>query len=147
MSMKPGDSLVDYGCGTGRALRHFSGWGLSVTGVDIAENCLEENVAFVRACLWDLPELSSKWAYCTDVMEHIPEERIDDVLSGIAERSQAAYFQIATTKDASGPLIIGEPLHLTVKAMDWWYDRLSRFWDTAMAKKGTGVIARCRGTR
>ena len=147
MNMKPGDSLIDYGCGTGRALEHFIGWGLTVTGVDIAENCMETDVNFVRACLWNLPDLQSTWGYCTDVMEHIPEEMVLPVLEQIAERSErGVFFQIALTKDASGPLILGEPLHLTVKPMDWWFDVLSQFWQTGVIKRGTGMIARCYGT-
>ena len=115
-------------------------------GVDIADNCLEEDVAFMRACLWRLPKITSKWAYCTDVMEHIPEEKVNDVLEQIFERTDGgAFFQIALTKDASGPLILGEPLHLTIQDTDWWFGQLCKFWDTVVTRRGTNLIAKCHG--
>ena len=148
LGMQERQSLIDYGCGTGRALKHFASWGLDVLGIDIAENCLEVDVAFMRACLWDLPDVKSTHAYCTDVMEHIPEDRVDDVLAGIAKRSIGAYFQIALRPDSSGPMIIGEQLHLTVKGDDWWRHKLRKYWDeVSMKVLSTNVRAICRGVR
>ena len=40
-----GDTLIDFGCGTGRAAQKFADMGLEVTGVDIAENALDEGVS------------------------------------------------------------------------------------------------------
>lgn len=144
--MAAGDSLIDYGCGTGRALTLFQGWGLSVRGVDIAKNCLDSDLPFIRACLWDMPELSSKWAYCTDVMEHIPEEKVDSVLAQIAERCEGAFFQIAMRPDSSGMLIIGEQLHLTVRDINWWERALKKHWPSVEMKDlTTRCLGICRG--
>jgi len=146
LEMALGGSLIDYGCGTGRALIHFRDWGLEVTGVDIAANCMEAWLPFVRACLWELPPVSSDWAYCTDVMEHIPENRVDDVLHGIRSRTaKGAFFQIAMRPDASGPLIIGEQLHLTIKPIEWWKRRLEKHWpEVHMEDLTTRCLAVCR---
>lgn len=40
LGLKPGDSLLDLGCGPGLYSRQFSAYGLKVTGVDLSENSL-----------------------------------------------------------------------------------------------------------
>ena len=80
LSPETGDTLIDFGCGLGRATEFFGQKGLRATGVDFV-NVLEMDVPFVRACLWDLPDLSCDWGFCADVMEHIPTAKVDDVAS------------------------------------------------------------------
>lgn len=124
---KLGRSLIDYGAGPGRATYHFQTMGLDVLAVDHAANALETEVPFRQACLWDMPgDLGpSDFAFCCDVMEHIPPEKVDAVLEGIARRTKvAAFFRIALHPDSMGARTIGEPLHLTVQPAEWWLDRL-----------------------
>lgn len=140
LNMKPGESVIDYGCGTGRALKLFQEMDIKVTGIDHAANCLETDVPFIQSCLWDLPDIESDYAFCTDVMEHIPEEKVSDVLNGIKERCRAAYFQICLTKDGFGPLILGEPLHLTVQPVEWWAQKMPWAKKTIHAKSTSAVF-------
>lgn len=130
-------TLIDFGCGTGKAAEYFQRRGLDVTGVDIAANCLNPevfSVPLVVACLWALPStLKAKFGFCTDVLEHIPPERVDAVLAGIAASCQSqAYFQIATFEDRFGT-VVGEPLHLTVRPPLWWYAQLGVHWPHVQA--------------
>lgn len=130
-SMQTGQSLTDYGAGPARATFEFQKRGLRVTAVDIAPNARETEVPFVEACLWDLPDTlgASDWAYCCDVLEHIPTMKVDDVLTGIAKRTNlGAYFRIATRPDRMGPKLLNKPLHLTIKDGEWWRRKLEQFW-------------------
>lgn len=125
-----GDTLIDFGCGTGRAAAAFQDRGLNVVGVDHAVNCLDEGVEvpLCVACLWDLPEpLSARFGFCTDVMEHIPPEKVIDTLQGIHDATEAAFFVICTEDDSFGELI-GERLHLTVRPSAWWTTVLEKIW-------------------
>jgi len=147
LGIKPGDSVIDFGCGTGRAAKKFMDYGVNVTGVDIADNCLDGNVNinFVLACLWS-PEcdLRADYGFCADVMEHIPESRVDRSLQTIHESTDAVFFQIATRHDVMGRLI-GEPLHMTVKDEDWWYTKLNEFWHSVhITPKKSEFLAVCR---
>jgi hypothetical protein len=128
LGMALGDSVNDYGCGTGRASAKFIALGYALTAVDFAVNALEHDVPFVKACLWDLPDnLESDWAYCTDVMEHIPIEKVEAVISGISSRTlKGAYFNIATRPDNLGALI-GRKLHMTVMQGSGWRAFLSKY--------------------
>lgn len=124
--MKMGETLIDFGSGPCRATKWFQDQGLHVLAIDFAPNARETEVPFIEACLWDIPESvkAHDYGFCTDVMEHIPEEKVDAVLESVACLTrQAAYFRVATRPDVFGPRLLGKPLHVTVKPGDWWYLR------------------------
>ena len=139
LGMKQGDSVIDFGCGTGRASAKFKSLGYNVKSIDFAANCVDEGVDldFIQACLWDLPDIRAEYGYCTDVMEHIPPEKVQDVISGIASRVKAAYFNIATRDDALGALI-GKKLHMTVMDAAHWESLLKLHWDDVMVIEHDG---------
>lgn len=124
LGMYQGESLIDYGAGTGRATDWFRSQGLSVVAVDHVPNAIEfPDVPFVEASLWALPESlePSDWGFCCDVLEHIPPKKVADVMQAIADRSRkGAWLRIATRPDRMGPRILGSPLHLTVRSGEWW---------------------------
>lgn len=120
-------SIIDFGCGTGRALKRFEQSGFNVLGIDITDNSLEEDVNFIQGCLWDLPELHADYGYCTDVMEHIPVEKVDPVLKNISRCTDKVYFNISTRDDNLGALI-GKRLHMTLMDSENWRKVLSKYW-------------------
>jgi len=144
LGMSKSDTLIDFGCGTGRPAAQFQRMGLDVIAIDHATNCLDADVSvnFLQSCLWDLPkELSGMYGYCTDVMEHIPPEKIDGVLSEIRRViSGKVFFQIATFPDGMGKRI-GETLHLSVYPSEWWREKLSEHWDGVMVSGSRNCIA------
>lgn len=129
LGMKPGDTVIDFGCGTGRGAQALQDNGYKVTAVDFAPNCLDEGITvpFVQGCLWDLPDIRADWGYCTDVMEHIPTEKVGDVLRNISERVKGCYFAISTRDDSLG-WIAGKKLHLSILMPEQWQQLLGAFW-------------------
>jgi SAM-dependent methyltransferase len=128
MGVEPGDTLVDFGCGTGRATKLLIDNGVNAIGVDIAPNALENDIPFTQSLLWNLPDeivfRNSKFGLCCDVMEHIPTEKVSEVLSNIAQSvMEAVYFTIDDDLDEMG-VLIGATLHLTVKPEAWWKGQL-----------------------
>jgi len=144
MRMERGDKLIDFGCGTGRPAMQFQRMGAAVLGVDHVSNCLDPNtnITFLQCCLWDMPpNLESDYGYCTDVMEHIPPEKVDGVLSEIKRIvRKKVFFQIATFPDGMGKRI-GETLHLSVHGPRWWEDKLSEHWDSVTVRGTRNCIA------
>jgi len=140
MGMEMEDSVIDFGCGTGRAAQLFWDLNFEVTGVDIAENCLDPsiNIPLQIGCLWEPINLRAKFGFCTDVMEHIPPEHVEKTLDNIWTCiEEGVFFQIATRRDGFGPRLIGEPLHLTIKPAEFW---LSHFENTKVIKQTPGFI-------
>jgi SAM-dependent methyltransferase len=132
-------TIIDWGCGTGRASKKLYEAGFDVTMVDFASNCLDDDVAelaknndklrFIKHDLTKKCDLMADFGYCTDVMEHIPEDGIDKVLGNILLCSKNVFFQISTQKDGfGGHPDIDEDLHLTVHGYFWW---LQQFHDQA----------------
>lgn len=140
----PGQTVIDYGSGSCRAMKVFRQHGLRPIGVDIATNAMPEGMPFtvVPAALWDLPEelAPADWCFCCDVLEHLPEDKIDAALAGMAARTRSGgYIQPALQPDHAGPRLIGAPLHLTVRPAEWWIETIGRHFeveDAGRARNG-----------
>jgi len=128
-----GDSILDLGAGAGYGSRYFQDAGLRVLAIDIARNAMAPDIAarvpLLVGNMWDIPvEIVADWGFSRDVMEHIPTDRVDDVLRFIRKSTRkATYFNIALRPDGCGRLI-GETLHLTVRSLDWWVEKLGAYW-------------------
>jgi 2-polyprenyl-3-methyl-5-hydroxy-6-metoxy-1,4-benzoquinol methylase len=143
-------TIVDFGCGTGRAAKRFQEMGYSVTGIDIAKNCLDQDVKlsglpFIESCLWDLPEdLMFDYGYCIDVMEHIPESKVDLVIGNIFNCvRRGVFFVIDTNKDNFGRFI-NDDLHLTIHGQKWWDEKIARAREKYHINESVRCHVRCR---
>lgn len=136
LPMRAGESVIDFGAGAGYASLALVDAGYRVLAVDIAANALAPHIAarvpLLLASLWDLPvTLGADWGFCSDVMEHVPPDRVDDVLRTIRLATRrASYFSISLRPDGCG-VLIGEALHLSVHPIDWWLARLAAQWPAA----------------
>ena len=128
-------TLFDLGCGTGRSTQKLISAGFDATGVDIANNCLDEQVPFIWACLWSR-DFKADWIYCCDVMEHIPTHHVDEVLNNM---NGDAYLRIFLKPDRFGKEI-GSVLHLTVKPFEWWEEKIINRW-RSVESSSTDVVA------
>jgi 2-polyprenyl-3-methyl-5-hydroxy-6-metoxy-1,4-benzoquinol methylase len=122
-------TIADFGCGTGRAVRWLLDRGFDAVGVDIAPSALEENVPFVQCALWEAEKLPRvDYAICTDVLEHIPTERVRDTLKAIhGAVGRGCYLNIDTIPDSMG-VNIGKTLHMTVMPSEQWEALLKELW-------------------
>jgi hypothetical protein len=121
--------VIDFGCGTGRGakrIHELTGCELILT--DFAGNCLDDDLGnwytFYRHDLTEPLALQSNYGFCTDVLEHIPPEQVDLVITNIMRASERVFFQISLVDDHCGALI-GQALHLSVHAMDWWANKFA----------------------
>lgn len=134
---KRDESLIDFGCGTGRGGHTLSALcGLNTTLVDFAPNCLDAEVReaieefpdklrFVERDLSKPLDLKAKYGYCTDVLEHIPPEQVEQVIDNIMQCVEGCFFQICLTEDHFGK-IVGHPLHLSVHDHAWWKEQFEK---------------------
>lgn len=130
--VRPSGTVIDFGCGTGRASLKFKEAGLEPILIDFASNCRDHEARTLPFFEFDLRELipiRANYGFCTDVMEHIAPDQVDIVISNIMMASETVYFQISTREDNAG-FLINQKLHLTVRPHSWW---LSLFEDAGYA--------------
>jgi len=104
------DDVLDYGCGKG-VLAATIGW--EINQYDPATRPGTPVPADVVAC--------------TDVLEHIEPENLDDVLSHIASLTKKVAFLNISTRKANKKLKDGRNAHLIVKPAEWWAKQLSKY--------------------
>lgn len=115
-------SILDYGCGRSRTvdwLGHLMGAKPFRFDPAIPE-------------FSNLPVARTDLVLCTDVMEHIPMEGIDRVLSSIKLLSDNAFFTIALT-EAKEILPNGENAHCTIRPGKWWAEKIAAHFGIAVA--------------
>lgn len=145
-----GSQVIDFGAGTGRGALAIAGLGqCRVHMLDFAANCLDAEVkkhvyfndppwpksehssvnpemfqlAFTQHDLTKPSPVQAEYGFCTDVMEHIPPEDVNKVLTTVLMAARHVFFQISTVDDVCG-VLIGQPLHLSVHPYEWWLQKL-----------------------
>lgn len=111
-------TLIDYGCGLGRQYseeRVHDWWGVTPTLYDPAVPEFAEK-----------PDGDFDGAICTDVLEHVPEEELDDLLAEIYGYARKAVFFTICCRKAKRCLPDGKNCHVTIRPTEWWHQKLRR---------------------
>lgn len=115
-------SALDYGAGKGAHyadVSEFDGKTLEqALGFEVAKfDPAVERFAARPTTVFDL-------VWCTDVLEHVPEEDIAYVLADIASFATKAVFITVATYPAKKQLPNGENAHVTLKGATWWAEKI-----------------------
>ena len=114
--VKP-QSVIDYGCGRSRLPDLLKYLGVpKVTRYDPAIPAYSAR-----------PEAKHDLLISVDVMEHLPEDEVDGVLSDMMSLGRNAVLVI-NTRLAKTILPDGRNAHLTVRPAIWWLKTLKRHW-------------------
>lgn len=132
----PSDAnVIDLGCGRATLAYYFTSL---YVGVDASESVIkmdrekyaqDERKTFFHLGFSELYEVEQDvgfdWAICADVMEHIPEDHVMEVIESIAGLSCRNFAFLISTRPSYilGPS--GENLHVTVHDADWWIEQLN----------------------
>lgn len=86
--LKPGDSVLDVGCGGGTKTKYLIGEGLRVTGIDFAENMIAiakrevPTGTFFTMDVKEIPRLGKIYdgVFAQATLLHVPKREVEDVL-------------------------------------------------------------------
>lgn len=134
--------VLDYGCAKGFLVKAFHLLGMKNTkGVDISEYAIKNSDVMVSDCLHrftdieDLtrifPDPQFDMVICKDVLEHIAEQELPDVLSWFRKNSKAIFVAVPTAEDdVSNKFIIpayhNDVTHITIKSENFWRNSLEK---------------------
>lgn len=111
-------SILDYGCGKGH---------------QYTNRFVHEEYFFgIMPSLYDpgveefskLPKGTFDAVISTDVLEHIEEEDISDVIKQIFSKAEKFVYLGICNKPAIAILPDGRNAHVTLKSFDWWLDKI-----------------------
>lgn len=131
-------TFLDAGCGDCVIHKELTR-DFQVTGVDLVNVSRFIN-EFIQGALWNRDIFQNRqWdiVWCCDVLEHIPEEKINSVIKNLRQScKKVAVFSIYTDVDQMGEKLIGSPLHLTVKPYRFWLQKIQRDFKTIYIESG-----------
>lgn len=105
-----GSTVLDYGCGKG-TLKETLGWDIDEYDPAIPGKDAEPEV---HDCV-----------VCTDVLEHIEPECLDDVLAHIVSLMRLSGLLVVATRPAKKSLPDGRNAHLIIQPWYWWEEKIS----------------------
>jgi 2-polyprenyl-3-methyl-5-hydroxy-6-metoxy-1,4-benzoquinol methylase len=104
-------TILDYGCGRGTLAASMAP--IRVSGYDPG---IPGKEGMPKPC--DL-------VVCTDVLEHVEEDRLDAVLDHLKTLAGKALYLVIATREANATLPDGRNAHLLVRSAQWWTDKLA----------------------
>ena len=124
------DSVLDVGCGNGSAVEIFTQAGKKVMGVEYSHWLVEtwikkkfpkNNIIEGDASELPFPDNSFDLVFCSEVLEHLPEEKVYKAL-GEMYRIARKYFygSVCYRQDERGKY------HLTIQPKEWWQKAFER---------------------
>lgn len=116
-------TVLDYGCGKAA---HYKKEKPINELFDIAS----ENMRFYDIGVPEyevIPDGTFDGVICTDVLEHVPEDIIDDVIKQLFSKANKFVFLVIACGLAVKILPNGENAHVTVKPPEWWNSKLKKY--------------------
>lgn len=110
-------SVLDYGCGRGTL-----------------KPALEKALPWVWVDEYDpgvrgkqhVPEGKYDYVVCTDVLEHVEEDKVDNVLAHIEELAGRGIFLLIVFTPSKSSLPDGRNTHILIRELKWWEGKLKQ---------------------
>lgn len=107
-------SVLDYGCGKGALIAHINQH-YPVLDTDLYDPGIPD---------FDHDPEPAGFIICTDVLEHIEPELIENVLAHIASLTEELAYFVVHTGDCGHKLPDGRPAHILQRDQVWWEAKL-----------------------
>lgn len=135
LGLDEGSVVLDYGCSKGYLVKALRILEISAYGCDVSPYAIEHTDADVREfceLITDrVPygEVEFEWLLSKDVLEHVPEEEIETLLTATRD-NVSKMFHVIPLGDSNGRFIIDsyhdDPTHITIREKEWWIDKFAK---------------------
>lgn len=127
-------SVLDFGCAKGFLVHALNLLGKKAIGVDISEYAIQTSLEQVKDKVFLLDKPLSEMGFkvdlliAKDVLEHIPEEDIDSVLSEFYKICDQAFLVIPLGDNGAFRIREYEidKTHVTRKDEEWWINKINK---------------------
>jgi len=116
-------TILDYGCGKAK-FHSILFNNKKVPGSPMGIEISKYDPAVVEYA--SKPNGTYDLVLCIDVMEHIQEDKVDEVLKDIFSYSNNVFLTI-TCYPANQVLLNGKNAHYTIKEPEWWQEKLKPY--------------------
>ena len=121
-------SVLDVGCAKGKSVELFNRANKSVVGIDVSEVAVREAVSLSRNVLQcsvvNMPfeDNSFEMVFCSDVLEHLLAEDVDDAILEMARVSSDYIAVQSQTSQAAfiGPFPKDDLPHRSIRSIGVW---------------------------
>lgn len=126
-----GARVLDIGCGVGVLVQQFNKLGCYAIGVDVNEAAIQHSIEPQHCQLVEttaqLPYPDKYFDLVTsrEVLEHIPEEAIDDCIDEWDRVSKGKMVHIIAVAER-GKSATDDPTHITVQTENWWSQKFQQ---------------------
>lgn len=124
--------VSDIGSGRGNFLDKIKGYDFKIYSYDVVKNHSYDNydnISYFDIDVTNIEELKKisevDIIFCLDVLEHIEELYIDDILKIFSSKSKYCFFSIANHSDKKN----GVELHLIRKNETFWNKIIEKYFD------------------
>lgn len=121
-------SVLDVGCAYGYVTMYLQQLGLSAMGCDVSKWCEEQAARIIpnsykRCPAWQLDFDDGQFdlIYCEGVLEHLPEDKINDVFKEFQRVGKRFYLALAFAGREGVDKTEG---HLCIHDIQWWFERM-----------------------
>ena len=119
------DAFIDYGCGKGNLvmnLRNIISSNITIDGYDPAIDQFNQK-----------PTKSYDFLSCFDVLEHIEDKYIDNVLDHIRSLAKGIAYIAVDLQPAVKKLENGRNAHILLAPPDWWTTKIAQYFSSQIS--------------
>ena len=134
--LRPGDRVLEVGCGKGYVLVEFHHLGMDVRGMDLSRYAVDQahpelqgKILCMDMLKADFPPGSFDLVFAKDCLPHLPEERIEDVVKQCQQLSRRHCFfeiEVARSPYEADLLYRWDITHQTRRPPAWWLELFAR---------------------
>lgn len=128
VGIKPGDTVLDFGCSRGYLVRALREQHVNASGMDISQWAIENCDGTVKEHVGPVAETSARqfaWVIAKDVLEHVPTTDLKHTVTNLLQAAEKGMFIVVPLSHRDGGPYVGprdnsDATHVTRWTLGTW---------------------------